>query len=189
MPPATESVTRMRLYADLDHTLINTVVDAQDRILRIEPRPGVDRFLASLARHGELWLLTASERTYALGALDVLGPAARAFSGAIFREDLEPVAAQIRAVLGANVEEGVRQELWGLVQPIAPSGVVFDDFPVDSEMFLLKATAVSAAPEDWIQVEPFATGRPDRGGLAKAYSEFRARFQTGPRIGGRRRIA
>lgn len=181
----------MRIYSDLDNVLINPVMGgpALEDVVRIVPRPDAEWFLSKLARHGELWMLTLSAGDHPGNALRALGPrAARFFSGVISREDMELVAEQIKVIQEADVSPAERAELWSLVRPIAPPGVVFDDFPVGSEMFVLKATAVGIGPEHWIEVEDFAEGRPDRGGLRKAYAEFRRRFGSGTRLAGRREV-
>lgn len=178
----------MRLYCDLDNVLVNPVMGGplmQD-VVRIVPRPDAEWFLRKLARHGELWLLTASYGGHPARAIRALGPAAaRHFSGFITREDLAPVEAQIRVVQSAPVDERERTELWSLVRPLVPPGVVFDDYPVGSDIFVLKATAAGIGPEHWIQVEAFSDDSPDRGGLRRAYAEFRRRFGTGTRSLGR----
>lgn len=176
----------MRIYVDLDHTLVNPVVDEEFpyEVVDIIPRPGAYEFLTRLRKHGEPWLLTASERRHAARALEVLGPAAERFAGVLSREDLWPVEAQIHVVESAVVEDHERAALWKLIEPVAPPGPVFDDFPVGSPMYLLKSYAVGIGPERWIQVEPFVEGFPDRGGLAKAYNEFIRRFYpSAPRMG------
>ncbi len=180
----------MRLYTDLDNVLINPVMGGPflEDVVRIEKRPDAEWFIEKLSRRGELWLLTSSMEVHARRALRVLGPVARRFSGVITREDLSFVEAQIRVVMDARVAEEERAELWSLVRPIAPRGPVFDDFPVGSDMFILKSTAVGIGPEGWIEVEPFTTERPDRGGLRRAYAEFRARFGNGTRMAGRRGV-
>lgn len=178
----------MRIYCDLDNLLVNPVVGGPDlqEVVRIVPRPDAGWFLDKLSSHGEVWLLTASYGSHPGRALRTIGPAAGIFSGHITGEDLDLVKAQIHVVRSANVSEGERRELWSLVSPIAPPGVVFDDYPVGSDMFLLKATAVGIGPEHWIEVEPFSDATPDRRGLRKAYREFRRRFGTGTRSLGRR---
>jgi len=171
----------MRIYVDLDNVLVNPVLVGDRGGVRIDPRPGADRFLSSLARRGDLCLLTASDPHHAQYGLKSLGSAGRLFRHAITRRELAPVEEQIRVVLGADVGEEARARLWASIAPIAPPGVVFDDFPVGSGMFLLKATAVGIGPERWIQVEAFTAGRPDWNGLAKAYEEFKLRFVSARR--------
>jgi len=177
----------MRIYCDLDNVLVHPVLGGplKDQVIRIVPRPNADWFLRKLAGQGDVWLLTASCCGHPGRALRVLGPSTNVLSGVISREHLAPVEEQIRVVQEAGVGEQERRELWSLIRPIAPPGVVFDDFPVGSDMFLLKATAVGIGPEHWVQVEHFGEGRPDNGGLRRAYAEFRRRF--GSRMGTRLR--
>lgn len=170
-----------RIYVDLDNVLVRSVMGGpfMHYGVQIVPRPDAEWFLRKLAGHGEPWLLTASSGDHPRRALRALGPSAlRHFSGLITREDLAIVEAQIQVVLTARVDESERRGLWSLIDPIAPPGFVFDDFPVGSDVFALKATAVGIGPERWIQVESFDTENPDRGGLRKAYAEFCSRLGT-----------
>jgi len=171
----------MRLYCDLDNVLVRSVIGGpfMHDVVRIVPRPDAEWFLRNLAGHGELWLLTASSGDHPRRALRTLGPSAlRHFSGFITREDLAIVEAQIQVVLTTRADDSERRGLWSLIDPIAPPGFVFDDFPVESDVFALKATAVGIGPEHWIQVESFDNESPDRGGLRKAYAEFHRRLGT-----------
>lgn len=171
----------MRIYCDLDDVLVRSVMGGpfMNDIVQIVPRPDAEWFLRKLAGHGELWLLTASSGDHPRRALRALGPStSRHFSGFITREDLAIVEAQIQVVRTARVDDSERRGLWSLIDPIAPPGFVFDDFPVGSDVFALKATAVGIGPEHWIQVESFDDESPDRSGLRKAYAEFLTRLGT-----------
>lgn len=181
----------MRIYTDLDNVLVNPVMGGPQGydVLRIVPRPEAEWFLAKLAGLGELWLLTASAGDHPWRALRTITPDfAKYFSGYITREQLAFIEEQIHVVKSAHVDPETRRELWSLIQPIGEPGVVFDDYPVGSRMFTMKATAVGIGPEDWIQVEPFAEGSPDRGGLRKAYAEFKRRYGLGTRLAGRQEV-
>lgn len=183
----------MRIYVDLDQTLANPIISPSGDVVRIEPRPGAAWFLRNLKRHGEPWLLTMGSRAHAERSLDVLGPSVKgALQGVIAYEDIAPIEEQIQvAVSSPGLTDDDRLALWRSISPIAPKGVVFDDFSADSAMFVVKSTAVGIGAEWWIQVEPFTTRRPDRGGLRKAYAEFVSRFvgPTTPAMGrGRRAV-
>jgi hypothetical protein len=174
----------MRLYTDLDDVLVHPVLGGpMDDVVGIIPRPGVDRFIRDLSRHGDVWLLTASMRGHAERALRTIASAARLLAGVITREDLAPVEEQILVVETAVVDEATRRELWSLIEPVAPPGFVFDDYPVGSGMFILKATAVGIGPESWIRVEPFLGKSGPDDGLRRAYMEFRRRAGPSVRIG------
>ena len=166
----------MRIYCDLDNVLIHPVVDPKGNVVKIHPRPEADWFLSNLAQHGEVVLLTASSGDHPVRALRKLGKAASHLSGVITREDLVPIEEQIKVVQEADVDAATRRELWSQIQPIAPPGVIFDDYPVGSGMFVLKATAVGIGPEGWIQVDAYDPRKTDRGGLRRAYREFLRRF-------------
>lgn len=163
----------MILYVDLDETLVANLFDG-----RIIPRPGAKGFLSDLSRHGDLVLLTASARSHASEALGTLGPAARLFRSIVTREDLAPIAAQIEVIETADVPEAGKAELYESVPPILPPGYVFDDFGVGSWVYALKGLATGTPPERWIGVDQFTYKHPDRGGLRKAYREFRKREAT-----------
>jgi hypothetical protein len=181
----------MRIYVDLDNTLANPVLGGPsgDDVIRIEPRPGAAWFLRNLQRHGEPWLLTAGSFAHARRSLAILGPSVeRRLQGVIPYESLGPIEKQIKMAVSPDLSDQDRFELWRAIEPIAPKGVVFDDFPVGSTMFVLKAKAVGIGPQWWIRVEPFTTEQPDQGGLRKAYAEFVSRFVVpqGPTMAGRR---
>ena len=169
----------MRIYIDLDNTLVNPVTDITGNVLAILPRPGAEEFLSKLSRDGDIWLLTAASRGHVDRALDVLVPQSRKFRGVISREDMAPIEEQLDVILNdqnLNVDEQVA--LWNQIRPLYPPGVMFDDYPVGSWMFLLKAASIGIPPEKWIQVEHFGNGKTDNGGLKKAYAEVRKRFPT-----------
>jgi hypothetical protein len=166
----------VRLYSDLDETLVTAVPDEQAAEgYSIQVRPGADWFIRKLALHGDPWLLTWGIRRHARKALARIGPAARLFRGVLSREDLMPVYDQVQVVLGPGIPDGEREALWRTIAPIAPPGIVFDDFPVNSELFAVKSRAVGIGGESWIEVEAFDADHPDRDGLRKAYMEFERR--------------
>jgi NLI interacting factor-like phosphatase len=168
----------MRIYLDLDETLIGNVTDPSGNVIEIYPRPGAPWFIRTMSQHGDLWLLTAAAREHAKRALRKLGPEARRFKGIITREDLEPVEKQIDVVLGSpEISDDVRMELWDQIKPIAPPGVMFDDFPVGpNKMYAMKSRAIGINDDHWIQVDGYYPGLPDQQGLKRAYSEFLSRF-------------
>lgn len=178
----------MRIYLDLDETLIGNVVKNGD-VIEIIPRPGVNWFLRTMAQHGDLWLLTAAHRDHAKRALRKIGHDAKLFKGVIARDMLEPIEEQVDVVLSTpGLTDDQRIELWKEIKPIAVEGIMFDDFPVGSSMWAMKSRAIGIDEDKWIQVEPYYPGSQDRQGLKKAYSEFIARFgDQGFELGRRRR--
>lgn len=160
----------MRIYVDLDNVLIDSIIAPNGtEALDIIVRPDTPWFLRRLKDHGKVWLLTAAERGHVAHAFRVMGSTANIFQGVLSREDLEPVEKNvIRALSG----EGS----WKDVRPIAPRGVMFDDYPVNSLMYLVKGNAIGIDPSRCIQVEPFHLDRPEKGGLRKAYAEFTRQF-------------
>lgn len=179
------------IYVDLDNTLGYGVFrDAQGEIFeRFVPRPGAEKFLSALARHGEPTVLTASEGRYARRALSSV-PGNALVSGLISREDLHPVEARVHEIsvfledlsrrkghhhgYVAAIAEGLLSE----IPRLGPPGPVFDDQPAESHMYWMKATAVGIDESMWVQVPPFSPSTPDRGGLAAAYGEFLTRFPS-----------
>ena len=181
----------MKIYTDLDHVLVNPVMGGPDGldVVRIIPRPDAEWFLSKLASRGELWLMTASAGDHPWRALSTITPDfAKYFSGYITREQLAFIEEQIHVVRSAQVDPETRRELWGLIQPLAEPGIMFDDYPVGSSMFNLKATAIGIGPQEWIQVEAFDSRGPDRSGLRKAYQEFKRRLGLGTSMGRRQEV-
>lgn len=179
----------MRIYVDLDETLIANVLDRSGNSVKIIPRPGVGWFLRSLSYHGDVWLLTAANRAHAKGALRKLGPDAKHFKGILTREDMKPIEEQLDVLETPGLSDEVRLELWNSIIPIAPPGVMFDDFEVGSSMWAMKSKAIGISEDEarWIQVEAYLPGSPDREGLKKAYAEFAARFRT-QELGRRKKV-
>lgn len=177
----------MRIYTDLDNVLINPVLEeGTETVIEIIPRPDVKWFLEALAREGEVWLLTAAEDAHAEKALEIIGPGSENIQGIMTAEDLYPVSCQVEMIFDAQgLSDDNRVELLSKIPPIAPAGVIFDDYPIGSGMFWLKSRAVGIGPEKWIQVEPYSDETPDREGLRKAFEEFTTRFHRKTALQGR----
>lgn len=180
----------MRIYLDLDETLIGNLVDPDGNVREIFPRPGAAWFIRTMSHHGDVWLLTAAAKEHAKRALRKLGPEAKRFKGIITREDLEPIEEQLDVVLKSpGISDEVRMELWDQIKPIAKPGIMFDDFPVGSKMYVMKSKAIGINEDHWIQVEGYYPGSPDRQGLRHAYSEFVSRFGDQGFLMGRGKVA
>lgn len=167
----------MRLYLDLDNTLVNPITDLKGNVTGIIPRPGAEEFITKLSRDGDLYLLTAAQRKHADKALSLLWPASRLFKGIYSIEDMGPVVEQLEVIAedpDLTPDEQIR--LWSDIKPLFPPGVMFDDYAVGSWMYLLKAASIGIGPDRWIEVEHFGNGAPDQDGLRKAYKDFRKRF-------------
>lgn len=178
----------MRIYSDLDNTLIYPITDRDGYVTAILPRPGVGEFLKKLSSEGELWMLTAAQKGHAERALSVLWPHSKAFKGVITIENMEPIFEQVNVIFREpGLSDEQRWDLWSEIPPLFPSGVVFDDYPADSGMFALKAGAVGIDRDRWVKVDFFGENHPDNGGLRKAYSDFKKRFPAYSRMSGRRR--
>jgi hypothetical protein len=177
------------IFVDIDETMISAQMRRGGE-LSITKRPGVDQFIRSLSGHGELYVLSHATRDHVLNALEVIGDSSRSFQGILSREDLKPVIDQLDIIFSepglSNLE---RDRLVMEIPPIAPRGVMFDDFPPKSEMYAIKATALGIDERHWIQVEAFNDLKPDRGGLGKAYQEYLRRFGRVGIAGGARRAA
>jgi hypothetical protein len=164
------------LFVDLDATLIDSDVDARGNVINITPRPGVEKFLEKLSRHGDLFLLTHATRPHVKDAFKTIGPASGLFQGVISREDMEPVIEQIDYLMNdRRLTSGERAMLYQEIQPIAPRGYIFDDQPIGSELYLIKTATVGARPKDWIQVKPFDRRATAGQELERAYQEYRRR--------------
>lgn len=166
------------LYVDLDETLIASSVRGGD--VKIYPRPGVQKFLEQLSRHGDLFLLTHATRPHVEDAFKALGPVSGIFQGVVSREDMEPIIEQIDYIVqDPRLTMAERGMLYQEIQPIMPRGYVFDDQPVGSELYLIKSAVVGARPKDWIQVKAFKRGVTAGQELKRAYQEYRRRV-AGP---------
>lgn len=179
----------MRIYTDLDETLIANVLDSEGNSVDIIPRPGVSWFLRTLSQHGSLWLITYATMPHVKQAFRKLGSDSKLFRGIVSRETMEPVEEQIKVVLETpGLSEDEQFALWSQIKPIAKPGIVFDDFPMMSMLGALKSKSVGITDDKWIEVEPSLPGVPDRQGLKRAYSEFVARFgDQGAALGRRKR--
>lgn len=161
------------IYVDLDATLIDSDTDSQGNVIAIYPRPGVDRFLEKISRHGDLFLLTHAMQSHVKNAFRAIGKPARLFQGVISREDLAPIIEQVDYLTGdprLTVED--RGMLYQEIQPIMPRGYIFDDQPVGSDLYLIKTASVGARPNDWIKVKPFKHERTGGQELDRAYQEY-----------------
>lgn len=167
----------MRIYTDLDETLVGNVHGPDQQVIDIIPRPGVQWFLRTLSNHGDLWLITAANSAHAKQALRKLGREAKLFKGIITREDMKPIEEQLEVVLETpGLTEEQRLTLWKEIKPIERPGIIFDDFPVGSSLYAMKSKAIGIDEDKWIVVDPYFPGSPDHQGLKRAYSEFVARF-------------
>jgi|SRR5579871_1263989 len=181
---------RKPIYVDMDNVLIAPVLDEEGNAIDLIVRPGVKNFLERLSMYGDLTLLTAASREWANQVLDRLGPTAKIFTNIRTGEDLFPIWQQVELIRNSRgLSDEDRETLYREIQPILPPGVIFDDFPVGSDMYLLKGHAagiVQVNPHLWIQVEEFTAEKPDRGGLEKAFEEFKKRnavWRARPSIG------
>lgn len=98
-PQMGENIGRKTLVLDLDETLIHSSTnpvpeadfsftldcDGEDHSVYVHKRPGVDKFLAQLAKKFELVVYTASEASYANVVLDWLDPTGL-FAFRLFRD-------------------------------------------------------------------------------------------------------
>ena len=163
----------MLLYTDMDETLIGPVrnhVDP-DFMSGFVVRPGVGEFLDALSDHGDVVVLTAASREWADHVIPQL-PRFKVIKDVVTREDMIPIAEQIHVIEESGTPPFIREELYREVMPLFPTGFMFDDFPVGSEMWRYKSLAAGIPENRWIRVERFTPELPDRGGLRKAYREF-----------------
>lgn len=179
----------MRIYVDLDETLIANVISGGE-VVDVIPRPGMQWFLKTLSMHGDLWLLTKGNMPHVEQAFEKMGKAPRLFKGIISHETMLPIEEQIEVVVETpGLTDAERQELWDSIPPIAPPGIHFDDYPINSPIGALKSKTIGIGPDKWIEVEPYLPGQLDHQGLKAAYSEFVARFgDQGAALGRGKRV-
>lgn len=177
------------LEAPVEHPVTGNPIDAHIR-------PGVEEFLARLTSYGDVYLLTAASRSWAAFVLRKMGPMTRFFKGIISKEDLYPIALQMEIVdKSPGLSDRDREELQRQIQPLFPPGVVFDDYPVGSDMYRLKGLATGIVyrnPSLWIQVDEYVSEDPEDRGLEKAYQEFKRRntaWRGSPAMGRKTRSA
>ena len=188
-------MNRKPIYVDMDNVLIAPIIDPKtDEPVDLLVRPGVKKFLESLSVYGDLKLLSAASFSWVKIGLRAIGPVVRLFQEVFSGEDLFQIAQQIEVVDKAQgLTTTDREELYRQIEPILPAGVMFDDFPVGSGMYLLKGIATGIKfvnPNLWIQVDSFSPTEPDRDGLMKAYEEFQKRnnaWRGRPAMGSRKK--
>lgn len=163
----------MILYTDMDETLIGPVRNAvdQDVMSDFVIRPGVGEFLKALSGHGDVVVLTAASREWAGQVIPKL-PGNSLIRDVVTREDMSPIAEQMAVIMDSGTPHFIREDLYREVAPLFPTGFMFDDFPIGSEMWRYKSLAAGIPEHRWVQVERFTPSIPDRGGLRKAYKEF-----------------
>lgn len=168
----------MRIYVDLDNTLVASDIDPYTGdVKKIYPRPGAYEFLSHLAPYGPIKILTKAMRSHLERALRKLGPAAaKLVKGAITREDMRPVEDRLEAILTAPISDESKQVLIHEIEPIYPKGVIFDNEPPYTDGYLLKTAVVGVSFDEWVEVEPFDVDVPDMGGLEQAFSKFLERY-------------
>jgi len=163
----------MRIYVDLDETLIANDVDPWSGIVRrIYARPGAHEFLSHLQSYGQVWLLTRAEMGHVDRALQKLGDAAELLKGIISREDLTTIYDQVEAILEAPISDTSKLGLLSRVKPLFPRGIIFDNDEPYSDSYWIKTKAVGVGFDQWIEVDPFTVEGPDLGGLERAFSKF-----------------
>jgi hypothetical protein len=177
------------IYTDLDNVLVYAILDPKtDRPVDLVVHPDAGWFLETVSRYGDLSLLTSANLDWATYALKRLGRSAKHFSHVYTNEDLYPVAAHLEMIERAHPRD--REELHEQVASILPPGVIFDDYPVKSWMYLLKGLATGITridPELWITVEKFEHPQEKSMSLRRAFGEFLKRnagWNRTPRLGG-----
>lgn len=171
------------LYSDLDDTLIFPE-DLPDGSISIIVRPEAPDFLDMLSGYGQVWILSMATRPHVENAMGKLGRRAqRAVSGILTREDLKPVIEEIELIdTLPKLRDEHRRTLEAEIPPLFPSGVIFDDQPVNSIFYRIKRAALGIDAKMWVQVGDA------KGGLWNAYRRFLSRFAA-PKRRGKQRAA
>lgn len=163
----------MRIYVDLDDTLVTSEFDLLGNVVKIYPRPGAERFLSSLSSHGPVTLLTRAGKSHVVKALGRLGPAATSYIKRVLDQaSLQPIEDRLETILMAPISDKAKFTAIANIKPIFPPGIVFDDQRIESESYVIKTKAVGIGAENWIEVDPFDLEVPDMDGLKRAYFEF-----------------
>lgn len=175
------------IYSDLDDTLIHPY-ERPDGSISITVRPGAGDFLQALSRHGEVGIVSHGVREHVRNALRKIGrQAEHSVVDVIAREDLEPIMEQLEIIETApGLTAAVRESLYQEIEPLAPSGVLFDDQKVGSWIYELKTAALGIGRDFWIEVPPFRYPERDSRVLEEAYEKFLRRFVQTPSMGRRR---
>lgn len=167
----------MKIYVDLDDTLVTSELDFEGDVKKIYPRPGAERFLASVSSHGPVTLLTRADKTHVVRALGRLGPAATSYIKKVLdRRSLEPIEEKLEMIWKAPISDKAKFSSVANIKPLFPPGIAFDDQLIGSESYIIKTKAVGIGAENWIEVEPFTLEVPDLDGLKRAYFEFLRRM-------------
>lgn len=166
------------LYVDLDETLVFSE-ELPDGTLEITVRPEAADFLQTLTSYGDVWIMSMGTRPHVENALRELGRRARnAVTGIITREDLQPVTDEIELIDGLpTLRDEHRKTLEAEIPQRFPSGVIFDDQPVGSQLYRIKRAALGIDESMWIQVGDSNMG------LWNAYRRFLTRFTKPKRRG------
>lgn len=169
------------LYSDLDETLIFSE-ELPGGSISIIVRPEASDFLQTLASYGDVWIMSFGTRPHVENAMRELGRRARnAVAGIITREDLRPITDDIELIDNLpGLRDEHRQTLEAEIPQLYPSGVIFDDQPVGSQLYRIKRAALGIDENMWVQVGD------SEGGLWNAYRRFLARFATPKRRGKQR---
>lgn len=165
----------MRIYCDNDNTLTAPEWSPAggNEIIGVLVRPKAAWFLEQLSKHGEIYVMTAATKEYALQALNKLGDARKLIKGVISREDMLSVSDKIVDIeCNSELEWVEKERLYQQIEPIFPAGFIFDDYPVGGWLYRLKAKVIGIDESKWIKVKPFGPHDPDENGLEKAYAEF-----------------
>ncbi len=158
------------IYTDLDATLIHSDDTA------IYPRPGAAEFLRRLAGHADVYILSHATLPHVQRALPYLGSGSKYLSGVFSREDLQPVIDQFDRLASKALPKADLKRLRANIKPLFPAGVLFDDQPVGSDLYLIKSTALGIGEGLWIHVLPYTRVNLNDNALEQAYKKFQRRF-------------
>lgn len=173
----------MRIYCDNDNTLTapQWSPSGGNEIIGVLIRPKAEWFLEQLAKHGDVYVITAASKDYALQALNKLGEARKFIKDVISREDMLPISDKIVDIeCNPELEWVEKHRLYEAIEPLYPEGYLFDDYPAGGWLYKLKAKVVGIDETKWIKVAPFGPNDPDKDGLEKAYAEFISRSGLQP---------
>lgn len=169
------------IYIDLDNTLSYPIYtdESKKEVDHFVFRPGALPFLEALSRHGDLILLTASEGGWAREALSERPDLGKMFPEIITMEDMAEIEKQLQWIFSlAGLSESEKLGMVGMIKPISPPGIVFDDQAYGSSAWYLKSVSIGTfdlGPGLWIKVDAFSKSNPDLNGLERAFHRFKSR--------------
>lgn len=162
----------MRIYVDLDETLITSTLDENGFVTGMFVRPWAREFLRKLAKRGSVHLLSMGSKPHVDRAIKLLYPESEIFESVTTREDLKEIEGVVETLLDPSLERDQAQLIWNMIKPILSKGIMFDDQGYDSFVYAVKSAALGIDESSWIRVKAYERPDPEDDGLRKAYGDL-----------------